>query len=367
MTAATDKPRRAKRRARGTGSIRLVGRVWKIRYTIGGREIQETAGARQEDAVKLLGTRLGQASDGTLHPDVARLMWADVEAIILDAHRQHRSYEKVERHVRRHLRRRFAGLRAAALTYDRLLAYKQTRLGEQASPSTVRYELSLVRTGLVIAHRAGRLAALPPLPPVHVENTRSSFFEDAEFRRLVRHLPPAPAAVATFMFWTGWRRNETLTREWRHVDFTRGTIVLEPGETKNGQGRTLPFDVLPELAALLKAQRVYTTDVERRTGQIIPWVFHRDGERVVSIRQAWRTACKKAGLVGRIPHDFRRSAVRRFERCGVPRSVAMQLVGHQTEAIYRRYAITNETDLREGLAKVAAPPHDGRALSFGQA
>ena len=153
MTAATDKPRRAKRRARGTGSIRLVGRVWKIRYTIGGREIQETAGARQEDAVKLLGTRLGQASDGTLHPDVARLMWADVEAIILDAHRQHRSYEKVERHVRRHLRRRFAGLRAAALTYDRLLAYKQTRLGEQASPSTVRYELSLVRTGLVAMAR----------------------------------------------------------------------------------------------------------------------------------------------------------------------------------------------------------------------
>jgi hypothetical protein len=31
----------------------------------------------------------------------------------------------------------------------------------------------------------------------------------------------------------------------------------------------------------------------------------------------------------------------------------MKLVGHRTEAIYRRYAITNESDLREGLAKVA--------------
>jgi hypothetical protein len=31
----------------------------------------------------------------------------------------------------------------------------------------------------------------------------------------------------------------------------------------------------------------------------------------------------------------------------------MQFVGHKTEAIYRRYAITNETDLREGLSKVA--------------
>ena len=46
-----------KRRARGTGSIRQVGRVWKIRYTLGGRELQETAGPRHEDAVRLLGTR----------------------------------------------------------------------------------------------------------------------------------------------------------------------------------------------------------------------------------------------------------------------------------------------------------------------
>jgi integrase len=155
------------------------------------------------------------------------------------------------------------------------------------------------------------------------------------------------------MFWTGWRRNETLTREWRHVDFSRGVIVLDPGESKSGEGRTFPFDALPELAAVLERQRDYTDAVEKRTGQICRWIFHRDGERVVSIRQAWRTACKKAKLIGKIPHDFRRSAVRRLERAGVPRSVAMKLVGHRTEAIYRRYAITNESDLREGLAKVA--------------
>jgi integrase len=344
------------RRARGTGEIRKVGDTWKIRYTLNGRRIQERAGPRKQDAVDLLKLRLGQAVEGRLHPDAARLQWADLDAIILDEHAQHRSYAKVERHVRRHLRRHFAGERATGITYDRLLRFKRDRLAEKASPSTVRYELSLIRTGLVVAHKAGRVLNLPPLPSVHVENTRTTFFSDENFAALVKHLPPAVAAVATFMFWAGWRRNETLTREWRHVDWHEGTICLEPGETKNGKGRSIPFAVLPGLAAVLKAQRAYTDAVERRTGSVVRWVFHREGRPVKSIRQAWRTACKKAKLIGHIPHDFRRSAVRRLEWAGISRSVAMKIVGHSSEAIYNRYSISNDADVREALTKVAASP-----------
>lgn len=349
------------RRTRGTGEIRQVGGIWKIRFTLpGGRRIQESAGPNKRDAVELLRKRLGAASEGRLHPEANRMRWDDLERIILDEHAQHRSAGKVERHVRRHLRRHFGGFKVPAITYNALLNYKHARLAEGASPSTVRYELSLARTGLVVAHKAGRLLHVPPMPRVHVENTRVSFFDDAEYQALLEHLPAAVAPVVSFLYWTGWRKNEALTREWRHVDFARGVIRLEPGETKSGKGRTFPFDVLPELAALLQAQREYTDAVERRTGSIVPHVFHRDGARIVSFRAAWKAACAKAGLVGRIPHDFRRTAVRRLERAGVPRSVAMQLVGHETDAIYRRYAITNETDLREGLAKVAQSAPSGK-------
>ena len=128
---------------------------------------------------------------------------------------------------------------------------------------------------------------------------------------------------------------------------------LEPGTTKNDEGRTFPFVVLPELEAMLRAQREKTDAMQKATGQIIPWVFHHNGKKIVEYRKSWHSAIAKAGLLGKIPHDFRRTAVRNLERAGVPRSTAMQLVGHKTESIYRRYAIVAKQDLVDGLKRLA--------------
>jgi hypothetical protein len=37
--------------------------------------------------------------------------------------------------------------------------------------------------------------------------------------------------------------------------------------------------------------------------------------------------------------------VRKLDKLGVSRSVAMKLVGHKTESIYRRYRIVDEEEL----------------------
>ena len=104
---------------------------------------------------------------------------------------------------------------------------------------------------------------------------------------------------------------------------------------------------------MLERQRAYTKAVERRRGKIVRWLFHREGRPIRDPYNAWQKACAEADLVGKIPHDFRRTAVRNLERSGVSRSVAMKLVGHRTESMYRRYAIVNEADLSEGVAKLA--------------
>jgi integrase len=95
-------------------------------------------------------------------------------------------------------------------------------------------------------------------------------------------------------------------------------------------------------SALLRRQRLYTDADEAMTGKAIPWVSHRESRPIRDYAHAWRTGRRSAKLSRKVPHDFRRSAVRNPERAGVPRSVAMKLTGHKTEAVYLRYAIVSE-------------------------
>ena len=215
---------------------------------------------------------------------------------------------------------------------------------------------------------AGKVAHKPYIQALKEHNIRKGFFEPDQYWSVRSRLPDDLKPVLTTAYVTGWRvYDEILTRQWHHVDFKSGWLRLEPGETKNDDGRMFPLT--PDLRAVLLRQRELTENLQREQGRIIPWVFHREGRPIKSFRRAWITACIKAGLgkritgpdgklvkdiAYRIPHDFRRTAVRNLERAGVPRSAAMKMVGHKTESIYRRYAIADEGMLKEAGEKLAA-------------
>jgi integrase len=96
------------------------------------------------------------------------------------------------------------------------------------------------------------------------------------------------------------------------VDFSAGIVRLEPGTTKNDEGRVFPFAALPELVRLLRAHWEQTISLELATGQTIPTVFHWNDHGTFKpihpevLYRRWKEACKRAG---------------------VPRSVAMKLTG----------------------------------------
>jgi integrase len=149
---------------------------------------------------------------------------------------------------------------------------------------------------------------------------RKGFFEREQLDALLPHLPESVRPVIEVAYITGWRvRSEILSRKWDHVDFKGGWLRLNPGETKNAEGRSFAFT--PELRSILERQRTLASAIELQAGKAVEWVFFRsDGAPIRYFRRSWLTACEKAHLVGKIPHDFRRTAVRNLARIGVDRN-----------------------------------------------
>ena len=214
-------------------------------------------------------------------------------------------------------------------------------------------ELSALKRMFSLAVKDGQLKDKPYISMLKEKNTRKGFFERRELDAVLANLSEDLRPVFEVAYFTGWRvRSEILTRQWHHVSFDRenGYIRLEPDETKNDDGREFPM--IDELRAVLERQRERTRFIERKIGRFVPWVFHREGRPIKEFRKAWDAACRKAEVGDRIPHDLRRTAVRNLEQAGVPRSAAMAMVGHRTESIYRRYAITDKKMIDLGAEKL---------------
>lgn len=169
-----------------------------------------------------------------------------------------------------------------------------------------------------LALQAEKIFRKPYLPSLQLNNARQGFFEVRQYQALLCSLPQEIRPVMTFAYWTGWRvKAEVFPLTWEQVDRERTTVRLETGTTKNKQGRVIYLT--DELQALIDQQWYEHANHYPNC----PFVFHRYGKRIRDIRGAWSRACKDARLEGRIPHDFRRTAVRNMVRAGVPEHVAM--------------------------------------------
>lgn len=340
---------------RKTGEVRTSPTFW-ISLSHRGKRIRLSSNSdKRADAVRLLKQKLSELGAGRpVGPSVDNTRFTDLAEIVIDNYKANgrKSLKDLKSRLS-HLRAVFGMDRALDITADRIDRYVASRREEKAANATINRDLAALKRAFRLAHQAGRVATVPHISLLHENNARKGFFEREQFEAVLKHLPEDLRPVVHTAYLTGWRvDSELLSRRRQHVDLKAGWFRLEPGETKNGDGRNYPLT--HELRAVLEEQIAKTHELEIRSGSIIPWLFHRNGEQIKDFRGAWRTACRCAGVPGSIRHDFRRTAVRNLERMGVSRSAAMKMVGHKTEAIYRRYAIADEVTLREAAAKIDA-------------
>jgi integrase len=329
--------------------------TWWIKYYQGGRAVRESTGTTKETvARRILRAREGDVERGIpIVPQMGKITFEDAADDLLNDYKTNgkRTRGDTDRRIKLHLAPVFKRKRLISISTADIRAYAVARQEAGAKNGTINRELSALKRMFTLAVQAGKLHAKPHIPLLRENNTRTGFFEQAQFEAVCRHLRAPLRAVVTFAYLTGWRKSEILSLQWRQVDWHGRVVRLDPGTTKNREGRSFPFTVA--LESLLTDQK-HEHDRLKEEGRIVPFVFHRDGKPIRDFRSAFEAACKAAGCPGRIPHDFRRTAVRNLERAGVPRSAAMAMVGHKTEAIYRRYAIVDASALREAAAKIDA-------------
>jgi integrase len=211
------------------------------------------------------------------------------------------------------------------------------------------------------------------------QNVRKGKFTPEEAVRVAISLPAYLSDVARFAYESGARVGEILKMRWGYV---QGEVIAVPAaDTKSRTARSI--EITPALEEIIERRR-------KARAVKCDLIFHNSGSPIVDYRKAWHSGCVLNGLglfycrscrndqgkldsvldakrtcercgkrwdvpkyVGRIMHDFRRSASYEMWRSGSTIEECMEVTGHKTPAMFKRYAdLFTEDERRATRRKV---------------
>jgi integrase len=343
---------KASRRLYGTGSCsQIADRKWLLRYRPkwSQKRLSKTISAEtKKAALKTLSdwvAELDAQSGPHIEVSIAQIIDLHLSDMRLHA-RDPYSITRVELRAKKHLIPYFKDTDFAAPLPKRVFEqYAEFRLKEGAKRATINRELAALRRALQLAVDHGILKhPIPKLRKLPEHNTRTGFVDDETYYAILRELPDHQKALWCFAYRLGIRKGELLKIK---IDWvlpywqTDEPYIKIPGFdtdgrriTKSGRPHTIPL-YHPEL-------RYFTERLLVSADPACPYLFQYRGKPLRNIRTGFEEACRRAGHPDVIFHDTRRSAIKRMEDAGIPRREAMQISGHVTESVYKRYDIGSE-------------------------
>jgi integrase len=331
-----------KRREHGSGTFKKRGDgKYLLRYRIpaSGKRINKTIAATNDKAASAsLRTWITEVANGG-YRDSTITMNRLFDLYEADLKRRERaSYENVKLKLTKYLRPRLGEREASSVKRSDILAYTDQRLGEGAENATINRELSYIVRAFTLGIEDGVMNSHPKVTKLDESgNVRLGFVEHETFLALLHALPQHLKFLWVCGYYWGMRKGELckLRREWARLDEASPIIKIPGTVTKNGKPRTIP--IYGELVGWFEMARAEWADSPG-----CPWIFTYKGKRLKNPKTAFERAVTDAGYPELMFHDLRRTAVRNMERAGVPRAEAMQISGHRTEAVYKRYDIASE-------------------------
>ncbi|HEY4930058.1 MAG TPA: site-specific integrase [Terriglobales bacterium] len=337
-------------RQKGGSIYRMPGcKTWTIQYYRNHKCVKESTGeANYRVARQLLNRRLHEIGTGTYAgPKMERIQVEELAELLLRDYRinQRKSLDDVKERWELHLKPFFGELRAMDVSSTLIDQYVDERQQEDAANATINREMAALKRMFRLGHNATPplVLHLPRFPKLEENNIRTGFLEGGQAERIVAYCPELWFRGLVECGRTyGWRKGELLNMRVSQADLAQRVIRLEPGTTKNRDGRTAAMTdaVWALLGALVEGKGPND------------YVFTRGGKPIKDFRVTWQKACEHAGVPGLLFHDLRRTAARDLRREGIDESVIMKIGGWKTPSVFKRYAIVDQRDLRDAMAKL---------------
>lgn len=247
------------------------------------------------------------------------------------------------------LKERLGSYSLVALTPEIISNYRDSRLAEGKSNSSVRLELALLSHLYSVAMKEWRLGLLHN-PVLLVRKPSAGAGRDRRLRkgeeeRLLaecdKHSNPMLGWIVRIAIHTGMRLGEIVTLTRDQVDLERRIVRLS--DTKNGSARLVPLSAAArDVFRSTLAHPVRPIDSNLiffgepgKSGARGPYEF----------RPAWYDAKERAKIRGLRFHDLRHEAVSRFVESGLGDQEVAAISGHKSMQMLRRYTHLRAEDL----------------------
>lgn len=244
------------------------------------------------------------------------------------------------------------------LTPDRITTYMEQRRGEGAGNRTINLELMVLSRAIGYTWKA----LWPKIKKLEENHDAGRALEPEEEKRVLDAAAANPSKyIYPFLVtlaWTGMRSDEARTLRWSQVDLDAPQIVVGKAKTAAGTGRAIPMSAV--LKAALQAHAAFCA---RKLGPIQPewYVFPLSNrtrpidpaQPVTSLKTAWETVKTKAGVECRL-HDLRHSFCTKLAEAAVPESTMLDMMGHVSAAMLRRYSHIRAKSRREAITSLEA-------------
>jgi integrase len=350
---------------------RIQSKVWWFEFIYDGKRIRKSAKTTRKTiaaaAEKDYRRKLERARAG-LHSESNRSRIKTVSEVL----GSYRNAYKVNKRPKSvlvvqnrgsHLERLLGPLLLSDVTADRVVEYMTERLQEGAGNRTVNMELgvlsrSIGHTWKVLWPKADKLEENNDVGRA-LEQDEERAILDAAARSRSKLIHP----FLYILCWTGLRSNEARTLQWLQIDFETRQITVGKSKSEFGAGRQIPMT-----AALLATLTQYRAWYESKLGPAQPdWYVFPLSNRikpvdptrpVTSLKRAWEGVRKVAKVSCRL-HDCRHTFCTKLAEAGIPESTMLDMMGHMSAKMLRRYSHIRDKARRAAIAAIEARDSTG--------